>query len=409
MYRSFKILLIKLSKQLKKSNQSSVEFLLNNYSEGKALSIIKEKAETKRKFSIENLVHFYYLSGNIVEAKHLLEKYKLYNSLLYVKVAILEGNGISEIIDRIVLHNNKLPQKTAFLLTKGVKTVEDKEKIKQAVLKSDTLNNEYSIWRLRVIGEASRRAGDYKEALEAYRRAFKIIYSRHEKVLSNGKHKDQIIGNKYQEFDLKNAWRALNDFKNLAVRGWFIDAGTLLGFVREGNFMRHDYDLDISFIDYEAFSQTKRNLFFSPLFEMKPGRVKEVFKVRHVNGMDLDIFLYKRESLNLFKESHVYRWVFDEFELVDRDFGDTVLPVPSNPEKHLESIYGDWWVPREDFDGRYDAYNVSFPNIDELECVLLNKAIKLIQKNDYSAARKEIKMLKKIGRLPNILINNMKN
>ncbi len=406
--RPLKNLLINLRYKLKIKNRQSVEFLLENYRVEKVSFILEKQARTKEKPGIEKLAYFYLRCGEIKKARQLLEDNDILNSPVNIQVGILEDRSVTEIIDRQVDQNKNISRKAAQILAKNVKDYEEKEKIKEIVLATSSIDKEHSIWRLRAVGEASRRAGDYKDALQAYRRAFSLVCPKNINTISEANQKPGLLNiNQKNEFNPDKAWRALQDFKSLASPGWFIDAGTLLGFVREGTFLKHDYDLDIGFIDFDYFLETKRKLFFSPLFEIYPGRVEEVFQVKHANNMDIDVILYKREQGKMVKESHVYRWVFDLFNLSERKIGDVSIPIPSNPEKHLEAIYGDWWVPRKDFDGRYDAYNVSFPNLDELECVLLNRAILALQKRDYSAVRKEIKVLKRFNRVPSVFDRNL--
>ena len=381
---------------IKKEDKISLNDLLTEKNTEEVESLLIEKAKTKRNEDLRNLAHFYLLTGEPSKARQLLTDNGLHDYSIYIKADILEGIPVSETLDQKLQSNQKVTKKEAVIFARGVKIKEDKEKLKKILLNDGALSEEYSIWKLRAIGEASRRIGDYKDALQAYRRAFKLSDQKDINVLTKGK--TGLKGNANKKFNQKKAWNALRDFMDLAEQGWFLDAGTLLGFIREGEFLEHDEDLDIGFIDKEAFLATKYRMFRSPFFELKPGRVEEVYKVRHLNGIDLDFFLYKREGEKLVKESHVYRWVFEEFDYRERQFGPIKLPVPEEAEKHLEETYGDWWVCRKNFDGRYDALNVSFPNLDELECVVLNKAVKALQRSDYDSAKKEINMLKRIGR-----------
>lgn len=386
-------------KHNKKDIRQTLLLFLAKNSLADVLSSLLEKAKTKRYEDLENLAYLYFLIGEPAQARQLMMDNGLNNHNICIKASILQGIPVADMLDQIMEYEEKITKDQAFLLARGVKTNEDKTKLKNILLRGNPMSGESSTWKLRVIGEASRRIGDYKDAMQAYRRAFNLTCPRDIQELSSDKNETSSTQQKkVKEFHCEKAWKALHDFKNLAEKGWVLDAGTLLGFIREGNFLQHDYDLDISFVDKQSFLATKDLLYRSPFFEMKPGRVVEVFKVRHLNGMNLDIFLYKKEGTQMVKESHVYRWVFNHFDVIEQQFGNITLPVPSKAEKHLEETYGDWWVPRKNFDGRYDALNVSFPNIDELECVILNKAVKALTRNDYGAAKKELNMLKRIGR-----------
>ncbi len=397
--RSKKHIIRGFKDRLKKTGELNVEGLLTRYPPAKVQEILEKRADSKKKRAIEDLAYYHIRCGDMDKALNLLEKHRLQASSTYVKFVIYTRGNIAEEIDRQLKVRGKIPKQLARLFAKSVMNREDKDRLQRAVLTAPSISDEKAVWRLLVIGQASRCVGDYLDALTAYRTAFQRAVKLYARALSG---ESQLKANKVSKgvFDSEKAWRALNEFKALGTSGWFIDAGTLLGFIREGSFLQHDYDLDFGISEAAAFQETRKKLFYSPLFEIKPARVDEVLKVQHANGMDIDIFLYQRYKDKMFKKSHVYRWDFDSFEPEMRRFEDVSLPVPAHPEKHLEATYGDWWVPRKGFDGRYDALNVSFPNIDELECVLLNKSIRALQKGDKTAFDKEVHMLQRIGRPP---------
>ena len=390
----------RLKNRILGGRKETLEVLLTRYSAEEVRDILVKRAEKKKKQDIEDLANYYLRCGDMDDARKILELYQLQKSVVYAKAVIAAGGHISDVIDFHLAQRGKLPKQIARILAKGIKNDKDKEKLQAVVLKGGSISEEKSIWRLRVIGQAARCAGDYTDSLAAYRKAFQHAKSTYADNLREKTPQSRLMNSLTKEsFNSKLAWQALNDFSSLAAPGWFVDAGTLLGFVREGDFLKHDYDLDLGMVDPGAFHQTIENLTASPLFEVKPKRVYEVVKVKHANGVDLDIFLYQQVGDIMYKESHVYRWEFGLFEPEIRQFGEVTLPVPSNPEKHLEETYGDWWVQRKGFDGRYDANNVSFPNLDELECVLLNKAIIALQKGELETFEKETRMLQRIGRL----------
>ncbi len=140
----------------------------------------------------------------------------------------------------------------------------------------------------------------------------------------------------------------------------FLMWGTLLGQVREGRFLEHDYDIDLGMLDDD----------YAKKDELIRAMKKRGYKVRHdvpyslsfvtADGLlylDIDrIYKHKGKMIQsarseLSGEITAYHYpdhVFNEF--VSKIFVAGIrVWVPTRAEDLLESIYGDWRTPAKDY------------------------------------------------------------
>lgn len=158
----------------------------------------------------------------------------------------------------------------------------------------------------------------------------------------------------------------------------FLDAGTLLGAVRENKFIEYDHDIDLFYLSKEHNIKDVLKEFYN---KIKPKLLKRGFGVRKIantfNGKTREMLgqFYIEGSKEIFYTNPLPNtwldlWVgwFDNegnFNKViafkkDEDFSiadflpaktikleDYYFPVPANSEKYLEKRYGkDWRVPK---------------------------------------------------------------
>ena len=179
-------------------------------------------------------------------------------------------------------------------------------------------------------------------------------------------------------FTQAQAHSTLQDAGHLMQRlqiPWYIVSGTFLGAVREGDFLSHDYDVDIGVhaedFDHAAFLAGLRT---DPQFclvriddyvdlqgpELTPIRAPALYKVAHQTGVEVDIFLHHLEDGKRWHGSARHRWWNADFSTAPYTIGDLTVLGPSDSETYLRENYGDWRTPKTVFDCSTGTPNVSF-------------------------------------------------
>lgn len=152
---------------------------------------------------------------------------------------------------------------------------------------------------------------------------------------------------------------------------WITD-GTLLGAIREGDFLGHDKDVDLAMnapVDEDVvaaalggagFVQTER-------FGGHPDGLELRF---HRGGLDLDIFVFYADGDVVWHaawlDGRMIRFPYAPFELERIDFVGLHVLAPAGAERYLETKYGDWRTPRTDWHWAYSPLNAEFGRRDPL-------------------------------------------
>lgn len=172
----------------------------------------------------------------------------------------------------------------------------------------------------------------------------------------------------------------------LGVKYW-LDDGTLLGAIREGDWINTDYDIDIGILYFRQGMQLYEELEKIGLnFDIDYFEVKGEKFVRKANILinsfcnrfaKLEIVPYYTVDnqfckLTQQKEDGVYgsetpRKFFDKRDIYH--FKEMFVKIPNNVEDYLEFLYGDWKTPRMDIP---TTYKKDFVKIDEVKLVNQN-------------------------------------
>jgi len=190
-----------------------------------------------------------------------------------------------------------------------------------------------------------------------------------EHIRINQKRLADEIGQQARFVTAEDADAALKDFDAACQEQgveWFVVSGTLLGIVREGGWLAHDYDIDVGIMmdDFpgqvlietlvaggvftlEKFDRQVR--FFGPNGDVGIEEVPACIKLTHRNGVPFDVFIHHREGETCWHGSAINRWNNSAFDLKSYDFrGHTVLG-PEDFDRYLTENYGGWRVPVTDF------------------------------------------------------------
>lgn len=148
----------------------------------------------------------------------------------------------------------------------------------------------------------------------------------------------------------------------------FVISGTLLGILREDNFLGHDTDLDTGVFDNIDINKMIEVVQKKGCFLVLPNRTKSCLRVKHINGTPIDIFIHYRTTNDYFHEGVKVRWHNSPFTLKAINFNGITVHIPNDPTKYLVENYGrDWNVPKIDFDSSIDCPNSTIINKAEFE------------------------------------------
>ncbi len=150
----------------------------------------------------------------------------------------------------------------------------------------------------------------------------------------------------------------VNKFDSLGI-DWFICFGTLLGAIREKDFIKHDDDLELGVFSDQYYSQLAwkfDEIGFKKQYRyyMADSPIKnEGFVEKYSNGnIHFDLFVFSRNNSNIWCWSYLkdeanvlnaikLQWPNAGFERIS--FQGQDVPAPKNPEAFLEALYGKGW------------------------------------------------------------------
>ena len=205
------------------------------------------------------------------------------------------------------------------------------------------------------------------------------IYSNEEKVNSCLKKKESKKRQRKGDFVITEAIKALYDWSIIFPKNkykWFVISGTFLGLIREGGFLKHDYDIDIG-IDNESYKHNEmirkisnsKKFYIRKIDFLKEGFFKNgkyitkakkivLIKLIHKSGLNIDLFIHYREDNLYWHGSSFHRWDNHIFNLKEYNIHGIDVLGPENFDLYLTENYGDWRTPVKDF-----HFNTGTPNL----------------------------------------------
>lgn len=167
----------------------------------------------------------------------------------------------------------------------------------------------------------------------------------------------------YQEKELYHGRKIINKKTALENLKIFVDIiqstkirygliyGTLLGAIRENDFISHDEDIDIFVLEED------KEIFFDLLERYRNMGLDVVRYVENTmslmrNDDYIDIYFFRKKTNYLIKNKRILNGIYkidsDYLEKTQKiDFLGLSVPVPEKSERLLQSIYGkDWKIPK---------------------------------------------------------------
>jgi hypothetical protein len=136
----------------------------------------------------------------------------------------------------------------------------------------------------------------------------------------------------------------------------FLIWGTLLGCVREGKFLRHDYDIDFGILPQDW---PKRSCLIEAMHRRGYSlELHENYKIRfsrdRLSHLDVDLF-FPWEGKMVCLHGRDGAWFpFDAFDnFRGLTFENTRVLIPDPPERVLETAYGSWRIPVKKHDNAH--------------------------------------------------------
>lgn len=154
---------------------------------------------------------------------------------------------------------------------------------------------------------------------------------------------------------------------------FWICAGTLLGYYREHDFIKYDFDLDTGawYEDHERIKKVLEKAGFERVryyYLTKRDGLEESYK-HHDYSTTIDVFYFfnegdksyhfsfnplvsmtKKRHLNKTQPSKARKWTYDHINPIPAEFKGVKVYIPENPGQHLASTYGEtFMIPIPDF------------------------------------------------------------
>ena len=171
----------------------------------------------------------------------------------------------------------------------------------------------------------------------------------------------------YSSKRAEEALIGLNNFFNANDIEMFLVSGTLLGCIRENSLLGHDKDIDVGIWDGCDRTQLLKLIRQSGLFTELSSRSNEILRLKHINGINIDVFYHFREADDYWHGGVKMKWHNTPFSLEKRTFLNETFLIPSNAELYLVENYGDdWKEPITDFDSAFDTPNGEVLDRDEM-------------------------------------------
>ncbi|HFM1150518.1 TPA: hypothetical protein ACG6BQ_005241, partial [Escherichia coli] len=112
--------------------------------------------------------------------------------------------------------------------------------------------------------------------------------------------------------------------------------------IRDKKLLKHDKDIDIGVWSETNLSVLSTKIACSGLFDIAPMRSPYTLRIKHVNGVAIDIFFHYRDHDSYWHAGSKLRWNNTPFNLISYGFLGNVFLIPENYDLYLTENYGNW-------------------------------------------------------------------
>jgi len=205
-----------------------------------------------------------------------------------------------------------------------------------------------------------------------------------------------------KELAFKNLKEARDILNKLGVQ-YFLMGGTLLGFMREKDFIPHDDDMDIGVFSQDWTPKiTEEFQAQGWQWASAMGKVEQGLEYRFIkDGIQLDVFFWYKESDYYWYAAwwksnapeNIIKLRFDPFQINHFRINEEIFNIPSNPEHWLEQIYGqDWRTPNSDWHWCASVQNIIQAPFDNKKDKTI--CLGMVVKNEAHIIRETLEVVK---------------
>ena len=275
---------------------------------------------------------------------------------VYLLAACLrETGGITQawsLLEGIAMSNSRV--KTWQHLANLVETPEDLRRVLSchAEARKNQVIPTYSREISNHLSIAAMRANDYELAKSIWRGILKDALESPARF-TNRRPRVDIYSKDAAATALLDLKRAL-EYAGIEM---FLISGTLLGCIREGRPLSHDKDIDVGIWDDVPEEKLASAIHRSGMFFFIHSHTPWLVRVRHLNGIPLDLFYHYREPNTYWHGATKLKWHNSPFTLKPTRFLNASFLIPADHDTYLRENYGDWVTPKTEFDSMFDTPN----------------------------------------------------
>ena len=200
----------------------------------------------------------------------------------------------------------------------------------------------------------------------------------------------QNIRNNYFKEEAEEVLKQLSEALNQNNIMFWLEFGTLLGFYREHDFIKHDDDLDFGAYLEDAVhirkALEKNGFKLIRKYQSTDGGLEECYRYKHTT---LDIFYFRKNEHGLYctsysrdKKTFISSLLnrrpctVKQITIPDNGFVSTIyknckVNIPTDCTKHLPMHYGrNFMTPNPNFNYKEEASNIKYYTKDEIKGVL---------------------------------------